>query len=302
MKNKKINKEQLILPVYLNEKTVLDMLAITEDGFAMVSEVSSSYQDSSEKRTSGNAGFSTTSLLNKFLKIDLSGESSANEKNQQDDTINHQKVHTNSSLFSKFRLTLIENDLLLQSSSDTFDFSNIQFGDFVEIQGTLQKNPLIETLERFHDIFRVSELFSEVPALGEKKKTKNNNQEQKKIERQISSLLEELTVSGTVDFILKNADSTFVLSAQEQYLTNDNISELIGGEFKVLGKVIKVTTESDNSINLLRKTVLNSLDDDSLKEIQDSFAKSGLENYNFPPIVTTIKHPAAIIIPIAIYA
>ena len=30
---KKIDKEQLIIPIYLNEKTVLDMLAIIEDGF-----------------------------------------------------------------------------------------------------------------------------------------------------------------------------------------------------------------------------------------------------------------------------
>lgn len=42
-------KEQLIIPIYLNEKTVLDMLAIIEDGFSMVSEVSSSNQDSKSK-------------------------------------------------------------------------------------------------------------------------------------------------------------------------------------------------------------------------------------------------------------
>ena len=40
-------KDQLIIPVYLNEKTVLDMLAIIEDGFSMVSEVSSSNQNNS---------------------------------------------------------------------------------------------------------------------------------------------------------------------------------------------------------------------------------------------------------------
>ena len=38
MKKKKAN--QLMVPVYINEKIVLDMLAIIEDGFSTVSQVS----------------------------------------------------------------------------------------------------------------------------------------------------------------------------------------------------------------------------------------------------------------------
>lgn len=34
-----IKSEHLIVPVYINEKIVLDMLAIMEDGFSMVSQV-----------------------------------------------------------------------------------------------------------------------------------------------------------------------------------------------------------------------------------------------------------------------
>ena len=34
-----ISKEQLVIPVYLNEKIVLDMLAIIEDGFSKVSDM-----------------------------------------------------------------------------------------------------------------------------------------------------------------------------------------------------------------------------------------------------------------------
>ena len=42
--DKKVTSDQLIIPVYLNEKTVLDMLAIIEDGFSMVSEVRTHHQ------------------------------------------------------------------------------------------------------------------------------------------------------------------------------------------------------------------------------------------------------------------
>ncbi|WP_073507560.1 hypothetical protein [Streptobacillus notomytis] len=34
-----INLDRLIVPIYINEKIVLDMLAIMEDGFSMVSQI-----------------------------------------------------------------------------------------------------------------------------------------------------------------------------------------------------------------------------------------------------------------------
>ena len=69
----KLSHTQLMVPVYINEKIVLDMLAIIEDGFSMVSQVNSSEQKES---TSGQIGSvnATTSLLNKLLKIDLKGD------------------------------------------------------------------------------------------------------------------------------------------------------------------------------------------------------------------------------------
>ena len=42
---------QLMIPVYINEKIVLDMLAIIEDGFSTVSQVSYS-EHSSQMRIS----------------------------------------------------------------------------------------------------------------------------------------------------------------------------------------------------------------------------------------------------------
>lgn len=61
-------------------------------------------------------------------------------------------------------------------------------------------------------------------------------------------------IKGTIDFVLSDCKGTAVLSVQEQYLANDNISEIIGGHFKVLGKVISICKKSTESIDLLRKT------------------------------------------------
>ena len=70
-----ITKEQLVIPVYLNEKIVLDMLAIIEDGFSKVSEVSTSYENADKIRNSKlGVGFSTKNILEKLLKIQLNAE------------------------------------------------------------------------------------------------------------------------------------------------------------------------------------------------------------------------------------
>ena len=77
-----VKPDGLIIPVYINEKIVLDMLAILDDGFSMVSQLN--YQEYHEAGT--NKGVDTdlttsASLLSKLLKINISG-SFINEKSK----------------------------------------------------------------------------------------------------------------------------------------------------------------------------------------------------------------------------
>ncbi len=160
----------------------------------------------------------------------------------------------------------------------------------------------MDFFDKFIDIFRMSEIFSTKVELGNKTQAKQKNQQNQTMLKQIQLFVSELKHSGTVDFILSDKSGTVVLSAQEQYLANDNISEIIGGSFKILGKVIAVCKDSSESINLLRKTTLSSLSDDVLT---DAFAASHSEEFkkfNFPTLNTKIDGPAVIVIPVAIYA
>ena len=120
--------------------------------------------------------------------------------------------------------------------------------------------------------------------------------------KQIKEFSDELKHSGTVDFILSGSTGTIVLSAQEQYLANDNISEILGGKFKVLGKVIAICKDDSESIDLLRKTTLSILTDEMLADIFSGFENEDMKQFNLPKLVTKIKGPAMIVIPIAIYA
>lgn len=294
--------EQLMIPIYLNEKTVIDMLAIIEDGFSMVSEVSASNKvnDSTNSKISG--GFSTKALLDKFLKIQLDTSLGSEYLEENQSSVKQEKVHTNVSLLSKFRNELVNNKLITFKTGEKIDFSRIKTGNFIEIEGELQKNPMIDFLERFLDMFRMMDVFSNNSEIGNKKNMGIKKNGNSNIAKQINMFLEELKHTGTIDFILENEGDTFVLSAQEQYLSNDNISEIIGGRFKVLGKVIKLCKDDNESINLLRKTTLNILNKQTLNELLAAFETDELKEYNLPSIRTEITGPAAIIIPIAIYA
>lgn len=293
----KLSHTQLMVPVYINEKIVLDMLAIIEDGFSMVSQVNSSEQKESTSEQIGSVNAST-SLLNKLLKIDLKGDISHTGNVGENENISKEKVHTNVSLLSKFRTTL-EDEKLLDTSSN---ISNVKIGNFIELEGELQKNPLIDYMDKIVDMFRMVDIFSDEPELGNKKNASMQKKKESLILKQIKDFSAELKHSGTVDFILSGSTGTIVLSAQEQYLANDNISEILGGKFKVLGKVIAICKDDTESIDLLRKTTLSILIDELLDDFFVGFKSEDMKQFNLPELITKIKGPAMIVIPIAIYA
>lgn len=299
MRRKNMKADQLMVPIYINEKIVLDMLAIIEDGFSTVSQVSYTEHKENNNVQKLDSGVSTSAnILSKLLKIDLKGEVSHSGNSGENTSVAKEKVHTNVSLLSRFR-TFLVNEKILKSG---FDTANIKIGDFIEVEGELQKNPLINYLDIFLDLFRMVDIFTEKPQLGSKTQTKAQKQQENEIVTQIKSFADELKHSGTIDFILSDDVGTVVLSAQEQYLSNDNISEILGGHFKVLGKVIAICKDETENVDLLRKTTLSIFPIDQITEIFSGFQNSGIKQFNLPELKTQIPGPAVIVIPVAIYA
>lgn len=279
----KITQEKLLIPVYINEKIVLDMLAVMEDGFSTVSQVSYTEHKQRENSQKLEAEISPAdSIWSKFFKIDLTGELSHSGNKEEEENISKEKIHTNVSLLSKFLAFLTRENILKYK----FDVSRMKIGDFIEVEGELQKNPLIDCMDRIADIFRMIEIFSSEPALGNKTQAKQKRQQDQTVLKQIQSFTSELKHSGTVDFILSDEKGTVVLSAQEQYLSNDNISEILGGRFKVLGKVIAICKDNTESIDLLRKTTLSILSDNILTNIFATFQGDEFKQFRFPELIT----------------
>lgn len=79
------------------------------------------------------------------------------------------------------------------------------------MEGELQKNPLINYLELFIDLFRMADIFAEKPQLGNKTQANNQKQQENKMLNQIKSFADELKHSGTIDFILSDQKGTAVL-------------------------------------------------------------------------------------------
>ncbi len=133
----KITQEKLLIPVYINEKIVLDMLAVMEDGFSTVSQVSYTEHKQNENSQKLNAGISPSdSIWSKFFKIDLGGELSHSGSSEEKENVSKEKIHTNVSLLSKFRAFLVKEKIL----KSEFDVSQMKIGDFIEVEGELQKN------------------------------------------------------------------------------------------------------------------------------------------------------------------
>ena len=296
MENSKIQND-LIIPIYINDKSVLDMLAVIEDGFSIVSQVSYTETSSTDSHKGVQVdGGTNASLFEKLLRIDFSGSASQDKGNSQESQVTKEKIHTNVSLLSKLRKYLIDNKQLKANKK----IEEINVGDFVEFNGELQKNPLINFFEIFIKILNLSKMF---PTTNNSSANKQKNYE-KQIDlqiKQVEGLLKEMKSTGTVDFISSDESMAAVLSAQEKYLSNDNISEIIGGRFRILGKVIAVCKNKNDSNNLFRKTTLSVLPIDKINDFVTFFKNDDLKMYNFPELITEIKGPAIIVIPIAIY-
>lgn len=289
---------QLIVPIYINEKIVLDMLAIMEDGFSTVSQVNYTKQKEASSSQEIGASASSSLLLSKLLKVNLSAGLSHTGNTEESKNIVTEKVHTNVSLLSKFRSFLVSSETL----KCNFDTEHIKIGDFIEIEGELQKNPLINCLEMFVDLFNLVDIFTANPQSGSTTQVNPQNDQMYVLKRQFQSFTEQLKHTGTIDFILSDVEGTIVLSVQEQYLSNDNISEIIGGRFKLLGKVISVCKDNTQHIDLLRKTSLSILPKTILEDMFSAFKTKDFKQFNLPELITEISGPAIIVIPIAIYA
>lgn len=292
-----MTESELTLPIYLNEKIVVDMLAMIEDGFSMVSSVSSVSSNASSSENKLGFDASVNGLISRLLRISVSTGLRDSETTGEENSTTSEKVHTVASLFFKLRNYLYDNNMVVDLSvNSTID--DVKPGDFVEVKGSLEKNPLIQMLEDLSAAIKVANMFSDEVELGNKTKAAKEKRESTNTIKQIDTFVGSLKVSGTEDFIMKS-NTSVVLSVQERYLSDENLSEMIGGDFRVLGKAIQIY--KSGTVNLLRKTSLALLPDKVLDEFKKTFETQELNEFKLPELNTEVSAPAIVMIPVAIF-
>jgi hypothetical protein len=292
--------DKYTLPIYLNQKYVFDLLAIIEDGFSQVETIKTgqSETNSDKDNLKGEIGISNVFA---FLKFGLSADVSTENTNNSNQETSKEKIHTPNSLFSKMRTFLHSEKMIVKE-----DFLNAQTGQFIEIQLSLRKNPIIDILEGFHSLMKMAVSFEE-------KKTTPVNKNHNKIEEspnqkilnQIDSLLNQLKDEGSLDLVgMYTFDENIqvVLTLDKGFMGELSISDIADGHFSVLGKITRIIkTKNDGDVNLLRKTSLSKLNQDMIDQMFSGFAQ--LEEFGIQNqlIETKIEGPVIQLIPIAIF-
>lgn len=308
----------LVIPVYLDVQALLDLLASIEDGFKLVETRTSRISNSETTEISGNAGLGIKNILSIFkVNLEASGSTSKGEGNEE--TKQGERYHTYGFLMNRLRKNLVDKGLI-KKISDEESWQDIKGSDFVEIDGKFLPNPLVTQLKTFKKLIDIAKSASDLPPdenlinnlpknerkRKEKEIKKNNKKELEKgiaFKKFVEDILKDMESEDLKTYIVEPTgenDFKVVTDLFTEYIRDPSGIELMDGEFKVLGKVVKKIDEGE-SIDLLRGSVIG-LNEDFIVQIMNSF--KALESVGFnksQETFTKVKAPAIRIIPIAIY-
>lgn len=281
---------------YLNQKFVFDILAILEDGFSQMQTLKQveNSESNTDKAVKGDIGISNAFG---FLGVSLGGNRSKADKQANQQESEFKKVHTPNSLFAKMREILTKKKLVR-----TREIMSAKPGEFVEFKAVLRKNPMIDNLESYFSVFKLAMNFQDKP---QNKTQRAEIQSNKKMFEQFENLVNQLKAGGNIDLIGEHTGTEVfnsVLTIDGDYLNDPSLSDLADGEFSVFGKVIRVLPkDSEDNINLLRKTSLSKINDALLNQMFSGFENledEGLKNADF---VKEVNPPVIQVIPISIF-
>lgn len=295
--------DKLILPIYLNQKYVFDLLAILEDGFSQVETIKTGQNNSNSEndKIKGEVGVNNVFA---FLKFGISADKVNDKAQQSSSEVSKEKIHTPNSLFSKMRSNLLNQEIVV-----TGDFLNCKLGDFIEIKLSLRKNPIIDILDSYKSImkmgFNFQDKINNTPQVSKQNPALTPKSDLEKNLQKIDLFRNQLTEEGSIDLIgtaTENENLQVVMTLDKAFIGEFSLPDITDGHFSVLGKVTNIISNSDvEGVNLLRKTGLSKLNKEFLENIFANLSNmedDGIRNQN---IEIFIKPPVIQIIPIGIF-
>lgn len=310
----------LIVPIYIDTNSLLDLLASIEGGFSVVEKVTTQSLTSRASSVEGTGEVGTEfgipnvlSLLKINLGLSKSKQSGSEDRQQRE----AEKYHTYGSLLFRLREYLDSHDLIKRLETGEEDWQEIRVSDFVEIHGAFQPNPLAGSLETFDRLFGILNLLSGDSGRSPKRQgpdKRQPSQPQQNLASVNPQQLEQIRkfIRGILDDIEQERIRTFVVDVTGlprhravaimfiDYLRDKTMTEINYKEFYLFGKVVrKIEATDESGIDLLSGTGLRGVGEDVLKQMVD--ALSSVRDANLPKIQTLISGPALEIVPIAVF-
>ena len=288
----------LVVPVYLNQRFVFDLIAMKQDGISTIQKITSSETTQVGNRDQYEGKFGLGQALSSLLKIDISGSRAKELKVGSDQQTMEERVHTPASLFQKLRSMLQSDGDLRQFNGD----EKVNSGDLIEFEASLQRNPLIQIMDSFVSLYGLYRSFEDDAAKSKQKHGLVKKDSSARLHEQMKAFAESLRAGGTVDIISSpmRKDYKAVITLEEQFLSDRSMADLVDGRFSVIGKIIRVINDSTESISLLRKGALGAVNNEFMDQMFSSL--SSLPMLRVPKPEYVVRGPVVHVLPICIFA
>ncbi|MCA9829284.1 MAG: hypothetical protein R3B97_05840 [Dehalococcoidia bacterium] len=294
--------DELPVPIYLNQRTVFDLLAIFEDGLIQVERLES---------VSGAGGFSEqmgelgARAGLSFFGVRLRGDARHRSDSNQSLTTTSELVHTPTSLCARLIGYLREGSLLTNLAADGPLPSP---GDFVEFAGELRVNPLSETLKAIGFVLDAISVFQNTSGRstpgGKRQTVASQSLDFREIKRQLAAIQQLTDAPTTIDLIgavLPVRTTTALITTEPEFFVDRSMSAVLDGTFRVVGKVTKVAADDDAKLSMARGSALSRTGSPKLTEMLEGVI-GALEQFGpAEPLRVEISAPAVQVIPLAIF-
>lgn len=289
----------LIIPVYLNQRIVFDLIAMLQGGISTVTKVASIDTTQNDDQRRYGADFGLSKALSSLLKITVGGSREIKKGEGKETKIDQEKVHTPASLFYTVRRELKQEGKLIIVDPSYKPIS----GAMVEFSASLHRNPFIQTMDSMLAVMDMAIAFEgDVQKGTGQKPSKNPNY---LIKEQMANFTQKLKSGETVDIVsdLLPCGYKAVITLELEYLNDPAMSDLVDGQFNVLGKIIRVINNNETgAINLLRKTAFTVMPKSILGEMRSKFRAVSLEHgLQLPELEWEAKGPVFHLLPVAIF-
>jgi hypothetical protein len=306
---------------------LVSFLATLEGGVSFSSEVAETAAHTRRTETEGSANAAVPGLTS-LLGLTLGMNGKLKRDSEQVDTVETKLVrqHTAASLFNSLRHRLYRDSSVTRVHTAR-DLSRAVSGSIVEMAGRIDESPLRRLVDLMNNFYPFMEEHAQaalrkIPTVKRNQRSglspeqramlelaesaaeqaKDQLEESKQLMRIVELIDQDMKGSPLSDLVVQGDGVAGFVSVHQDYLSDDMSAGLLGGTFKVLGKVTGVDSAADAHAPVVRRgamgAVSESVIEPMLENMRNSAGASGLR-IDLPE--GQLRGPYLQMIPLAIF-